>query len=434
MVRLQINGMGCEAGTRRATRSIRQSMSRFRQRVAQPGSMQKTLDYICMQPTRQGQASHAHVNEIVAGLRRRGWQVRLIEPSHPRPGRADGIRRAVAAASTQLAYGLRCRFRPAPFVYIRAHFLTLPSALLAKAAGSIVVQEVNGPTSDVFDAWPRLRPFGRLLSLVGRAQLRWADAVVVVTPGLEGYLRDRIGRRSGYHVIGNGANTDLFAPTTDRPSTPQRPYAVFIGALASWQGIDTVLKAVGTADWPLDVDLVVAGDGKERDRIEEAARVNPHVRWLGTIAYDEAPALLSGSLAALVPMADVPRSSYGLSPVKLFEAMACGVPVVASDLPGLGDTVRAHDCGIIFPAGDAGALARSVALLSRDVVRAREMGSRGRRPAETLYSWDARAGQTEQVLLDLAGSRSTGVRPAGRRGGLGLRRRASTGGRPPAGG
>jgi len=370
--------------------------------------MRKTLDYICMQPTRQGQASYAHVNEIVAGLRSSGWEVRLVEPPHPRPGRADGLRRAVAAASTQLGYWARCRFRPARFVYIRAHFLTLPTALLSKVAGSIVVQEVNGPTDDVFDAWPQLRPLSRLLSLVGSAQLRWADAVVVVTPGLEAYVRDHTGRRSGYHVIGNGANVDLFEPSTSRAGAHPRPYAVFVGALASWQGIDTVLEAVGAATWPSGVDLVVAGDGTERDRVVTAARANPKVRWLGTIPYKDAPALVSGSLAALVPMADVPRSRYGLSPLKLFEAMACGVPIVASDLPGLGDTVRVHECGLTFPAGDPDALARSVAQLAADPARARDMGSRGRAAALALYSWDARAGQTEQVLVRAAGRRRTG--------------------------
>ena len=364
--------------------------------------MIKTLDYICMQPTRQGQASYAHVNEIVAGLRRRGWEVRLVEPPHPRPGRADGLRRAFAAASTQLAFALRCRLRPARFVYIRSHFLTLPSALLAKAAGSIVVQEVNGPMGDVFDAWPRLRPLSRLLSLVERTQLRWADAVVLVTPGLEAYVRERTGRGDGYHVIGNGANVDLFEPSTSQAGAHPRPYAVFVGALVSWQGIDTVLEAVGAATWPSGVDLVVAGDGTERERVATAARANPRVRWLGTIPYKDAPALVSGSLAALVPMADAPRSRYGLSPLKLFEAMACAVPIVASDLPGLGDAVREHDCGFTFPAGDSDALARSVAELADDPARARAMGSRGRSAAAALYSWDARSGQTEHVLVEAA--------------------------------
>lgn len=391
--------------------------------------MQKTLDYICMQPTRQGQASYAHVNEIVAGLRRRGWQVRLVEPSHPRPGQADGLRRAVAAAFTQLVYWLQCRFRPAPFVYIRAHFLALPTALLARAVGSIVVQEVNGPAGDMYEAWPRLRPLAGFLNLVMHAQFRLADAIVVVTPGLEGYLRDQTGRRTGYHVIGNGADVDRFRPLGPDADGTSRQYVVFVGALASWQGIETLLGAVDDPGWPSTVEVVIAGDGKLRGMIEVAGKANSRIRWLGTIPYAESPALVAGSLAALVPKADAPSSRYGLSPLKLFEALACGVPIVASDLPGLGDVIRAHECGVTFTAGDPRALARSVAWLAEHPAVAREMGSRGRDAAVAFYSWDARAGQTDQVLCNLATRRSSRANSAVRPGGRNLRRRSSAGGR-----
>ena len=364
--------------------------------------MRRKLDYICMQPTRQGQASYAHVNEVVAGLRRRGWEVRLVEPAHPRPGRADGLRRALAAATSQAAYLARCRFRPAPFVYIRAHFLALPIAIVARLAGSVVVQEVNGPGTDTYDAWPQLRPLRGLLALVSRFQVIAADAVVVVTPGLVDYVREHTGRRSGYHVIGNGANVDLFRPVARPGDRDARRYVVFIGALASWQGVDTIVAAAGTATWPDGVDLLVAGDGVERYRVIEAARAHPHIRWLGTIPYDDAPALVAHSLAALVPMSDIVRSQWGLSPLKLYEAMACGVPVIASDLPELGDTVRRHDCGLTFSPGDHVALAGAVAQLSGNPDEARGMGSRGRAAAERLYSWDARAAQTQDALLGLA--------------------------------
>ena len=140
-------------------------------------------------------------------------------------------------------------------------------------------------------------------------------------------------------MVGNGANTDLFLPAPSHPAPEARPYAVFIGALASWQGVGTILEAAAAPAWPDGVDLLIAGDGRERDRVLETARTNPHIRWLGTVPYDEAPALVAGSMAALVPMSDIVRSRWGLSPLKLYEAMACGVPVVASDLPGLGDTV-----------------------------------------------------------------------------------------------
>jgi glycosyltransferase involved in cell wall biosynthesis len=392
--------------------------------------MRKQLDYVCMQPTRQGQASYAHVNEIIAGLRRLGWDIRLVEPRHPRPGRADGLRRLVFAGSAQFSFWIKFRFRPATFVYIRSHFLSLPTAILARMAGSIVVQEVNGPASDTYDAWPQLRHLHGLLSLVSRAQIRMADAVVVVTPGLEDYVRAHTGRRGGYHVIGNGADVDRFRPAATEGATANGDspdaavsatsdvggrYVVFVGALASWQGIETMLDAVVSQAWPSGVNLIIAGDGRERGRIEAAARRNARIRWLGTIPYDETPALIAGSLAALVPIANDRRSRSGLSPLKLFEAMASGVPVVASDLPGLGDLVRSHGCGITFPAGNADALARSVAELAAHPARSAEMGSRGREAAVKRYSWAARARQTDEVLLELAARRRARLRSTRRR-------------------
>jgi glycosyltransferase involved in cell wall biosynthesis len=382
--------------------------------VTRPRETRRRLDYICLQPTREGQASYAHVYEIVAGLRRRRWDVRVIQPPHPRAGALDGIRRAVAVTTTQIRYLASCRLRPARFVYLRAHFAALPTAIFARIAGSIVVQEVNGTLEDAFDAWPQLRRMQRLMAFSVRSQLRWADAVITVTPGLAEYVADFSGRQRIFHVVGNGANVDRFQPATAAISPGRPTYVVFVGALATWQGIDTVLSAVEAASWPAGVDLVIAGDGKERGRIEVAAKANPHIQWLGTIPYSECPPLVAGSLAALVPKADVASSSRGLSPLKLFEAMASGVPVVASDLPGLGDVVRTHDCGIIIQAGDPDALARSVAKLAADPAGAAEMGARGRDAAVALYSWDARAGQTEQVLLWAAGRRRAGSRSAGR--------------------
>jgi glycosyltransferase involved in cell wall biosynthesis len=253
-----------------------------------------------------------------------------------------------------------------------------------------------------------------------RFQFGWADAVVVVTPGLEGYVAAATGRRGGYYVIGNGADVDRFRPEIAGASITGRSYVVFVGALASWQGIDVILSAVQAAAWPQNVDLVIAGEGREQGRIQEAARTCRRIRWLGTIPYEESAILVSGSLAALVPMVAGPRSIFGLSPLKLFEAMASGVPVVVSDLPGPGDVVRAHECGITFPAGDPEALARAVTEIAKDPVRASEMGARGRAAAVSLYSWDARAAQTERALLEVAGRRAVAGRPARR---LSLRRR-----------
>lgn len=360
------------------------------------------MDYLGLQPTREGQASYAHVNEIVAGLRRRSWTVRLIIPPKPRPGRLDGIRRAVAALVVQARYFADCRFQPAPFIYIRTSFMALPTATLGKLTGSFVIQEMNGPIDDAYDAWPQLRPLHRLIALSLRLQFRWADAIICVTPGLIGYLRTFSGRQDGYHVVGNGAAVERFVPRSTEAPPNGRPYVVFVGALASWQGIDTVLTAKASSAWPDGVDLVIAGDGVMGDRVADAATTDPGIRWLGTVPYADSPGLMADSIAALVPMIDAPRSRFGLSPLKLYEGMAAGVPVIVSDLPGLAEVVRAHGCGVIVPAGDAQALGLAVAAIAAAPTEARRMGERGRAAAVERYSWDARAGQTEEVLLSVA--------------------------------
>jgi glycosyltransferase involved in cell wall biosynthesis len=358
------------------------------------------LDYFCFQPTREGQASRAHVYEIVAGLRRRGWTIEIVEPPHPRPGAADGLRRLVAGLTMQGGYWLRRRLRPARVVYIRTHFLSLPTALLAKARGATVIQEINGPLGDSYDAWPGLRPFHQLLRWIVLTQLRRADAVIAVTPGLVEYYAALTGRRERYHVIGNGADTERFVPL-DVASEEASRYVIFVGALASWQGVTTALRAAGDEAWPADIQLYVAGDGRDRDAVVAVSQTNPRVHWLGTVPNISAAELVAGSIGALVPMIDAPRSAFGLSPLKLFEAMAAGVPVIGSNLPGIRDVVSEHACGILFEPDDAHGLALAVARLVAEPERAAEMGRRGRDAAVARYSWDARAGQTDALLAGL---------------------------------
>lgn len=369
------------------------------------------MDYLCLQPTRQGQASYAHVNEIIGGLRRRGWTVRLIETAQPRPGRLDGIRRAGAAAVTQAGYWLSTRLRPAPVVYIRFHFLSLPTAAVARAAGSTVIQEVNSGSNDAYDMWPGLRPLHRLLMWTARTQLRWADAAIAVTEPIAAYVDGLTGRSGACHVVGNGADVELFSPSR-RGDPPARPYAVFVGALASWQGIDTALAAAASPAWPAGVDLVVVGDGRERERVLAATRRHDHIRWLGTLPYRDVGAVIAGSLSALVPTSDLGGAREAPSPVKLYEALACGVPVVASDIVGVGEIVRTHECGLVFPSGDALELARQVAQLAGDPALVAVLGARGRAAAVERYSWDVRAAETEAIIEQTVKARTNGTSPA----------------------
>lgn len=365
-------------------------------------SLGRKVAYLALQATREGQASHAHVHEILAGLRSRGWRVELYEPGYAnRKDEPGAMARALEFAKTQLR--LWRSGRP-DLLYIRHHFAAWPSALWARLNRIPVVQEVNGPYEDLFVAWPWTAKLKGLFVFLLRTQIRWADLVIAVTPGLADWAL-REGARWA-EVVPNGANATLFRPDAPLEGGIDLPnnYVLFFGALAPWQGIDTMLSAVEMPSWPREVALVIVGDGAERPKVEEAVRVHhPRVVYLGKQPYRAMPGVIARSLAVLSVQESTTKrlAEMGAFPLKLFEAMACGVPVVVSDLPGMAHLVREGGVGWIVPPGDARAVAEAVGRLFRQAEERRRMGMRGRELVERAHSWDHRAAETHYLLLRL---------------------------------
>lgn len=351
------------------------------------------LSYLCLQPTVEGQGSHAHVWGLVGGLERRGWIVTVHQP----PGYIStrGLwGRILPFIATQLAF-IRGT-RKADVLYIRMH----PSAVLAvlwnAVLGSVgrrrrLVVEVNGPDDDWVTAWPLVGHVRWLLRWLLRQVLRGADAVVAVTSGLGEWAQQLSDRPElDVAVVPNGVDTTVFHPEAREapPGLPRR-YAVFVGELAPWQGLDDVLAAFEHDDWPGDLDLVIAGDGAEAAKVQRAAAAAPRqggrqVHALGRVPYALIPGLLAAAVVALVPSRD--RAGTGVAPLKLFEAMACGVPVVAADVP---DTNR-YARGPLVQCGDVAGWAAAVEKVVTE-------GGERRSPVMD-HSWDQRAAATDSML------------------------------------
>ena len=360
----------------------------------------KHLLYLALEAPREGQASYAHIHEIIAGLERRGWSVDLFAPGYSGQWKRPTLLRRLLEYLC-LQWRLMRAFEDGQKVYVRSHFLAFPAALWARLRAAPIVHENNGPYADVAIAYPWAAPFSGIIAWMWRKQYQWADRVITVTPQLAGWLKDQ-GIPTPIEVVPNGANTDLFHPDAaalpDTPSLPGR-YALFFGGLARWQGIPTLLAAKQSPQWPDGVDLVIVGDGDERPSVERAAASDTGLHYLGRLPYKALPAVIAGSLCGLVPKnAGGDRAGTGLFPLKVFETLACGVPAVVSDFPGQGDLVRENECGLAVPAEDPEALARAVARLSSDPEGSDSMGSRGREAIVRAHSWDIRAGATEECL------------------------------------
>ncbi len=361
------------------------------------------LPYLCLEPTRQGHGVYVRVSGIVDGLTRRGWSVRLYSPQYRESGRPPGaLERLCRILGTQLRF-LRGLHRAQP-VLIRSHFAGALTAIICRWLFRCpVVQELHGPFEDAYIAWPAIRPFRRFVDWLYRVQLERADGVITVTP----QLKDYIARQAGdvrVCVVPNGADLTRFRPGANRSGAPRLPqrYVVFYGSFAAWQGLDVLVAALELPEWPPDVHVVAAGTGVLEGFLRDADARLERFHLIGRQPHDAMPGIIANGLAALVAKTNVgDRVGTGLSPIKLYEAMACGVPVICSRLPPMAAMVEEAECGLVVPTADASALARAVARLAGDPALAAAMGRRGRRAAEAAHSWDVRAADTDRFLRDV---------------------------------
>jgi glycosyltransferase involved in cell wall biosynthesis len=158
-----------------------------------------------------------------------------------------------------------------------------------------------------------------------------------------------------------------------------------------------MLEAVSCSTWPDDIYLIIVGDGVEARKVKAAASTNEKIVYLGRQPQRALPGLIGGSIASLSVKVGKWETT-GLLPLKLFETLACSIPIIVTDYPGMGDFVRTHDCGMVVPPNSPTAIAAAVHQLAKNKDAARKMGARGRKAVESDHSWDKRAEQTLDVL------------------------------------
>ncbi|MCW9034206.1 MAG: glycosyltransferase family 4 protein [Rhodospirillales bacterium] len=363
------------------------------------------LIYLSPEPERQGHASYTHVHEIINNLKKLGWTISLFCPKYDEgqlPGVASRLKE-IGKTLWQVIKGGK-----PDIYYMRWHFVAFPLALWAKIRGVPTVIEINGPVDDLFIAWPITRKFKVLFRWLMESQLRWAGALVAVTYGLADMSKEVVGSNKIIAVIPNGANTEHFSPDAahqqnDHTQNLPDKYFIFFGTMAAWQGIRTVLTAIEEDEWPNDIPILLAGDGIERPYVTDTAKRLPEkVKYLGRIPYDHLPSLVARAQASFVCTENLEgRGSTGLAPLKLFESMACGIPVIASDMPFQSDVVRTGQCGYIVPAGDSKELAKTVAKLVSNNKDRLLFGKNAREIALNEHSWYARAKDTHDVLTSI---------------------------------
>ncbi|MFE5292195.1 glycosyltransferase family 4 protein [Isoptericola sp. NPDC056618] len=256
-----------------------------------------------------------------------------------------------------------------------------------------------------------------------RAAVGAATAVVAVSGPVAAWAADRAGEHpEKVHVLANGVDTGRIVPAADRcggrrdlpDSSRGRVHGrqgalhvgretsarrvrhdataftvLFVGTLKPWHGLDVLVDAfAGVRDRVPDARLLLVGDGPEREAVlarANALGIADAVEHAGAVAPSEVPALLHRADVAVAPYPDL--DDFYFSPLKVYEYLAAGLPVVASAVGELPDALEHGRAGVLVPPGDAAALADAVVALAHDGDRRAALGVRARDVAVERHDW-----------------------------------------------
>ena len=291
--------------------------------------------------------------------------------------------------------------------------ITLPVALaLRSRRGGRVVYDARDlhVESSRFARLPG--PWRRLLARRERAWARSADAVVTANEPYAAVLRDTLGVRAT--VVYNGplapAPGDHSAvaaavPIRGRLGLPSSTRIVlYLGNVAPGRGVEQLCRAI--AGVPAAVLVVVGPGGPFRDRLIAEAAALPaadRIHFLPAVAPDEIPGWTAAGDVAAMPIQPTTLNHRLTTPTRLFDALGAGVPVVASDLPGMAAIVRETGSGVLCDPTDPDSIAAAIReVLDAPPERRRELREAALAAARGPYAWDRQVARLLEVYRTMS--------------------------------
>ncbi len=234
------------------------------------------------------------------------------------------------------------------------------------------------------------------IDAVERRGLRRASLVVLAWEGMADRYRARF--RGPVVVVDNAPDLARFAP--DPEPRGSRPFSVcYIGQKRYTESLKLLIDIVERHE---DMTCLLAGGGVGADEVARHAEGKPRVRVLGRVGYDEIPALYRGQDCVYTLYDAAVGNARIHMPVKVMEAMACGLPSLVSAGTWVGEYVERERIGFAVDAADAAAVEEALVRLKDDPALATEMGQRGRAIVEGHLNWEAAAGRLVAAYEDLA--------------------------------
>lgn len=296
---------------------------------------------------------------------------------------------------------------PPDFIYERLSLYATAGVTLAKEFQIPLIVEQNAPLALEQSSY-RKTGFEVLAAEAERWTLSRADAVCVVSSELKKHVCTLGIPEKKVQVIPNGVNPALFRPGR-RDLELRRKLKLdgavvlgFIGGLRPWHGLEVLPHLLKTLlPRHKNLRLVIAGEGQLRNTLQQTVRelgLDQQVVFTGALKHQDVPPVLRQFDIGLAPYPALDHAFY-FSPLKIFEYMACGVPVVAAEAGQIGEVLKHKKTGMLYRAGDVeGLIEQCEALLSSMKLR-QSIGAAAAALVTREYTWSRNA---ERVIA-LAG-------------------------------
>jgi len=240
--------------------------------------------------------------------------------------------------------------------------------------------------------------------------LRCASKIVVVNPVIKMELEKKYKLSPDkISIIPNGANIELFKPIDKHIAKKKlgmdidKKYVCFVGNLAPWQGVEYLIKSAPLVIKSInEVRFLIVGDGKSREVLENCVRemdLSDYFIFTGSVEYDSVPYYINASDVCI----SIKKPVLPGSPIKVFEYMACGRPVVATKKSEYGfEILEESGAGILVDQDNIEEVSGAIIFLLNNPGESMKKGSAGRKLVVENFSWRNTALKVEQICSSVS--------------------------------
>ena len=362
-------------------------------------------------------AEGIHIHEMVEAWRQLGNEVRVvsligeqINDATPQRKRWENVSRLIPSSAYELAelasnvIGTRkvlqavAEFQP-DFIYDRYNSYSTAALRAAHKVGLPIILEVNAPVAyeRVAYAFRRLR-FPWLARHYERRICSAADRIVTVSTALKAYLvQERGVRAEKISVLPNAINPDRFhqvhgAPVRDKYKLNGQLVIGFVGSLRAWHGVDLMMQVIpDILREYAQCHFLIVGAGELEQAVRQDVQdmgLSDKITLTGWIPYHEVPGYIAEMDITLMP-----NSNFYGSPMKVFEYMAMGRPVIAPRLGPLEEIIDHNVNGILITPGNKEMFKDSIVDLIKDPQKRMQIGKQARSDVFQYHTWEQNAAQ-----------------------------------------